>query len=65
MLELAEEHLQLVGVPAVVLVGQSEVARLGRGERERALEVSVEAAADLGRHEHEALVARQDLVDPR
>ena len=54
---------ELVGVPDVVLIGERDVGRRRRDERERGLEVAVEAAVVLGAEDAEALVAARQLLD--
>ena len=46
--ERLPEHLQLLGVPAVVLVAQRQQLDSGRSQPQRPLEVAIEAQALLG-----------------
>ena len=63
--ERAEQHLELVGPPGVVLVGQRHVAGVGGDELERALEVPIEAEPLRRTREDEARVARDRTLDRR
>ena len=55
--DLADQRLQLVRVPDVILVGERDVPGTRRDELERPLEVVVEAAPPVGARDDEPIVA--------
>ena len=59
-----DEGRELVGMPAVVLVGEGDEPRLGRGHAEGALEVAVEAEAALRARKLEAGIVSDRTLEP-